>query len=106
MEAVCRHAQDRPHAPAASDRRRCMDYAGLREEVGLAAGALTRRGIGRGERIALHLPNGLDFLVLVLAAGWAGWPCFARRAWAEPAGPPEVPHPRRSRGTADTPPAR
>lgn len=72
LEAVCRHARDRPHAPAASDRRRCLDYAGLRDEVGLAAGALTRRGIGRGDRIALHLPNGLDFLVLALAAGWVG----------------------------------
>lgn len=27
-----------------------------------------------------------------------------KRAWAEPTGPPEAPHPRRSRRAADTPP--
>jgi amino acid adenylation domain-containing protein len=44
----------------------------LRDEAGLVAGSLAARGVQRGDRVALHLPNSVDFVVAALACLWAG----------------------------------
>jgi acyl-CoA synthetase (AMP-forming)/AMP-acid ligase II len=49
-----------------------LTYAVLREEVAAAADALARLGIGRGDRVALVLPNGVEAIVMFLAAARAG----------------------------------
>src|SRR5579864_8275557 len=49
-----------------------LTYGELREQVAAAAGALARLGLGRGDRIALVLPNSAESIVLVLAAATAG----------------------------------
>ena len=49
-----------------------LTYAQLGEQVDAAAEALARAGIGRGDRVALVLPNGLESIVLFLAAATAG----------------------------------
>jgi len=49
-----------------------VTYARLREQVEACADALAGAGIRRGDRVALVLPNGLESIVLFLAAASAG----------------------------------
>ncbi len=49
-----------------------LSYAALRERVEQAAGELAAAGVGRGDRVALVLPNGADAVVAFLAAALAG----------------------------------
>ncbi len=49
-----------------------VTYAALREEVLGMAGAFAAAGIGRGDRVAIALPNGLPAIVSFLAAAAAG----------------------------------
>ncbi len=72
LDALLRHARDRPHDPAALDTTRSLDWAGLRAEVEASAGGLAALGVGPGDRVGLHLPNSVDFLVVVLATWWRG----------------------------------
>lgn len=72
LDDLLRHAHDRPHASAAADPTRSLDWAGLRDEVASVAAGLAARGVAPGDRVGIHLPNSLDFLVVALAAGWLG----------------------------------
>lgn len=47
-------------------------YAGLLERIRRMAGALSRYGLGPGERCAIALPTSLDSLIAVLASQWTG----------------------------------
>ncbi len=49
-----------------------LTYGELRERVRALAAALRQAGIGRGDRVALALPNGPDALIGFLAASAAG----------------------------------
>src|SRR5579872_5105750 len=49
-----------------------LTYGMLREQVALAAGELSRLGLGRSDRIALVLPNSAESIVLFLAAATNG----------------------------------
>ena len=49
-----------------------LTYAQLRENVASAADTLARAGIARGDRVALVFPNGVEAIVLFLAAATAG----------------------------------
>jgi oxalate---CoA ligase len=49
-----------------------VTYAKLREQVEACADALAEAGVRRGDRVALVLPNGLESIVLFLAAASAG----------------------------------
>ena len=49
-----------------------LTYAELREQVNSCADALARAGVGRGDRVALVFPNGVESIVLFLAAATAG----------------------------------
>src|SRR5438093_890531 len=49
-----------------------LTYADLREQVDRAADALAQLGLGRGDRIALVLPNSAETIVLFLAAARVG----------------------------------
>jgi len=49
-----------------------LSYAALRERVARAAGALRSRGVVAGDRVAVKLPDGLDWVVAYLGAIWAG----------------------------------
>jgi long-chain acyl-CoA synthetase len=44
----------------------------LHDRVGTIAGALHARGLRRGDRLALLLPNGIDYLELIYACAWLG----------------------------------
>src|SRR5947209_15324839 len=47
-------------------------YAGLRAQVEALVAELNRLGLGRGDRIALALPNGLEVIASFLAASTVG----------------------------------
>ncbi|MCC7326509.1 MAG: 4-hydroxybenzoyl-CoA reductase subunit beta [Burkholderiales bacterium] len=49
-----------------------LSYAQLRDQVARAASALRRHGIGRGDRVAVRLPDGIAWVSAMLGAMWAG----------------------------------
>ena len=49
-----------------------LTYAQLRDEVARAADTLAQLGVGREDRVALVLPNGVEAVVMFLAAATAG----------------------------------
>ena len=49
-----------------------LGYGELREQVSRAAGYWRARGLRRGDRIAIKLPDGIDWVVAFLGALWAG----------------------------------
>jgi acyl-CoA synthetase (AMP-forming)/AMP-acid ligase II len=49
-----------------------ITYGNLRNQVQAVAGQLASAGVGRGDRVATALPNGLPMIVSFLAAGVAG----------------------------------
>jgi len=60
-----------------------LTYGKLREQVAAAADALARLGLGRGDRIALVLPNSAESIVLFLAAAAAGTAAPLNSAYKE-----------------------
>ncbi|GLZ31848.1 cyclohexanecarboxylate-CoA ligase [Lentzea sp. NBRC 105346] len=60
-------AATRPDRIAVIDDDGAVSYAELDREVRAAAGALTTRGLGARDIIALHLPNGRDAVIAELA---------------------------------------
>jgi len=49
-----------------------LSYGALRERTARAAAALRKRGVGAGDRVAIKLPDGLDWVCAYLGAIWAG----------------------------------
>jgi len=49
-----------------------VTYAGLRAQVEALVTELNRLGLGRGDRIAMALPNGLEVIASFLAASSVG----------------------------------
>ncbi|HJO22457.1 MAG: AMP-binding protein [Myxococcota bacterium] len=69
---ILRHANERGSQLALVDGERRLDYAGLEARVRRCAGVLASRGVGRGDRVALVLRNGIAYLELVLATARLG----------------------------------
>jgi acyl-coenzyme A synthetase/AMP-(fatty) acid ligase/rubrerythrin len=49
-----------------------LTYAELRERVACAAGVWVARGLRPGDRVAIKLPDGIDWVVAFLGTIWAG----------------------------------
>src|SRR5262245_48510015 len=49
-----------------------LTFRDLHERVAGLAGSLHARGFGAGDRLALLLPNGLEYIELVYACAWLG----------------------------------
>jgi acyl-CoA synthetase (AMP-forming)/AMP-acid ligase II len=60
-----------------------LTYAQLREQVAGAADGLARLGLGRGQRIALVLPNSVETIVMFLAAATTGTAAPLNHAYKE-----------------------
>lgn len=60
-----------------------LTYRALREQVEAAADGLARLGLGRGDRIALVLPNSAEAIVLFLAASTTGTAAPLNAAYKE-----------------------
>jgi D-alanine--poly(phosphoribitol) ligase subunit 1 len=72
LDRILVHAAVAPERPAAADADRELDYASLRAEVAEVAAGLASEGVRPGDRVAIHLPNSVDFVVTALAALWIG----------------------------------
>jgi long-chain acyl-CoA synthetase len=66
------HAARRPDHVAVISGDRRMRFAELDESTTRAADALRRRGVGVGDRVAILLPNGIEFVQALLATIKAG----------------------------------
>ena len=51
----------------AAPEREPLTYGGLRDQVGRTGDALTQAGIGKGDRVAIVLPNGPEMAAAFLA---------------------------------------
>ncbi len=54
-----------------------VTYDQLRQQVDALAANLSRLGLGRGDRIAMALPNGLEVIASFLAASTSIWTAMA-----------------------------
>ena len=71
-ELLERHRQQRPGKVAYRDASRSVTYAQLAASTASIAGGLARNGVKEGDRIALYLPNGVDWIEACLAGLRAG----------------------------------
>ncbi|HEY7009555.1 MAG TPA: AMP-binding protein, partial [Jatrophihabitantaceae bacterium] len=60
-----RHAFELPDRPALRFQGRTTTWAGLRDRVDALAGALARRGVSFGDRVAVLMTNRPEFLETV-----------------------------------------
>jgi long-chain acyl-CoA synthetase len=65
-------AERRPDKTALIDGDRRLSYGALADAARRLAGTLQARGVGRGERVLLLLPNGADLVISILAVLDAG----------------------------------
>jgi amino acid adenylation domain-containing protein len=72
LSCIVEQARTGPDLPAVKDLDRALSYHQLVDEVAQMAAALEALGVGEGERVALHLPNSVDFVVAALASLWLG----------------------------------
>jgi D-alanine--poly(phosphoribitol) ligase subunit 1 len=72
LSAVVAQAASGPDRPAVKDLDRELTYGQLIDEVGQLARGLIAGGVGPGDRVALQLPNSVDFVVTALATLWVG----------------------------------
>lgn len=74
--SVLRDIIDRYHAEpdhvAAADLDRELTYAQLVDHAGRVAAGLRTRGVTEGDRVAILVPNSVDFVVAALATLWIG----------------------------------
>ncbi|MHA7651134.1 fatty-acid--CoA ligase FadD5 [Mycobacterium sp. ML4] len=67
-----RHALMQPHAPALRFLGRTLTWADLNRRVTALAGAMSRRGVGFGDRVMVLMLNRTEFVESVLAANMLG----------------------------------
>jgi fatty-acyl-CoA synthase len=66
------HARTAPERALATDGERTWTYRQVDADASALAAALAELGLGRGDRIAVTLPNGVEWIVAVLAAAKLG----------------------------------
>lgn len=67
-----RHAEQRPDKVAYWDSSRSVTYADLAGRTASIAANLTKAGLSEGDKIAIYLPNGVDWIEACFAALRAG----------------------------------
>jgi len=72
LATVVGHASLVPDHPAVRDGDRQLSYGELVDEAGRLAGGLDALGVRPGDRVAILLPNSVDFVVTALASLWVG----------------------------------
>jgi long-chain acyl-CoA synthetase len=71
-ELLERHRRERPDKVAYWDAARSVTYAQLARRTASIAVALSEKGLREGDRIAIYLPNGVDWIEACLAGLRAG----------------------------------
>src|ERR1700690_3972221 len=72
FELLTRHAKDRPDKVAYWDASRSVTYSELTRRTAAIAAGLSRSGVREGDRVAIYLPNGVDWIEACLAGLRAG----------------------------------
>jgi D-alanine--poly(phosphoribitol) ligase subunit 1 len=72
LSAILEHGQRTPDHPAAKDLETELSFQQLSEAAAAVAAGLVARGVGEGDRVALFLPNSVEFVVAALACLWTG----------------------------------
>src|SRR5260370_37375616 len=72
VHSMARAVRDHPEQPALSIGDGFLNFRQLHNRVKRMAGALSQRGLRRGDRLALLLPNGPEDISLVYACSWVG----------------------------------
>jgi D-alanine--poly(phosphoribitol) ligase subunit 1 len=72
LHGFIEHSSADPDFPAVKDLDQDLNYAELRHEVARLATGMAERGVTEGDRVALLLPNSVDFVVAALASLWIG----------------------------------
>jgi D-alanine--poly(phosphoribitol) ligase subunit 1 len=72
LPAILGHVATGPDRPAVKDLDRDLTYQGLADDAAQVAAGLRSCGVVAGDRVALHLPNSVDFVVAALASLWVG----------------------------------
>ncbi len=67
LAVILEHTRSGPERPALADSDRQLSYGDLALEVDRVAAGLRARGVDQGDRVALHFPNSVDFVVVALA---------------------------------------
>jgi D-alanine--poly(phosphoribitol) ligase subunit 1 len=67
LAAIVEHTSSGPDRPAVKDLDRDLTYGALLDEVARVAAGLRSNGVREGDRVALLLPNSVDFVVAALA---------------------------------------
>lgn len=71
---VLRHSRSQPNELALKDANGSLTYRQLYERVVSVASAIHGLGVRQGERVALFLPDSIDFVLAALACLWLGAP--------------------------------
>src|SRR5437660_1715242 len=69
MDGAVRNYPERPALSVGED---SLNFRQLHNRIKSMAGALSQRGISRGDRLALLLPNGPEYIQLIYASSWLG----------------------------------
>ena len=72
VHSLGRAARYFPERPAVSSGDTRLTFGELHDRVERVAAALSRQGFAAGDRLALLLPNGAEYLELVYACAWLG----------------------------------
>jgi len=72
LHEIINRALADPSHPAATDLDRELSYAELIDESARLATGLNDHGVNEGDRVALLIPNSVDFIVAALASLWVG----------------------------------
>jgi amino acid adenylation domain-containing protein len=72
LHDIVDRARADPHHAAAADLDRELSYDELLHEAALLGAGLRARGVEEGDRVALLIPNSVDFVVAALGCLWIG----------------------------------
>jgi D-alanine--poly(phosphoribitol) ligase subunit 1 len=72
LHRVVEQARSGPDLPAVKDLETDLSYAQLCEAAARLSAGLAAHGVAEGDRVALLLPNSVDFVVAALASLWIG----------------------------------
>jgi D-alanine--poly(phosphoribitol) ligase subunit 1 len=72
LHQIVEQARTGPDLPAVKDLGTDLTYAGLAEAAARLSAGMAAHGVKEGDRVALLLPNSVDFVVAALASLWTG----------------------------------
>ena len=72
LQSIIDRARLDPSHPAVQDLDRELSFVELVEEVARLGAGLRAHGVSEGDRVALLIPNSVDFVTMALACLWVG----------------------------------